>query len=175
MSLRSLLILKRLGRVILTSNAIRMIPFPNPTHMQLYGINHLSLSSNFLSEWSDIDAMSLWFPALETLSLSGNPLMGDPHPPPFTNSELTSPSHSFGMHARPLVIARIPSLLTLDGTTVRVHQVHLHGPAAHWLSDIGERTHRLGAFLHLPGLKIGCSITGRTMSNVPPMGLLVQK
>jgi len=118
MSLRSLLILKRLGRVILTSNAIRMIPFPNPTHMQLYGINHLSLSSNFLSEWSDIDAMSLWFPALETLSLSGNPLMGDPHPPPFTNSELTSPSHSFGMHARPLVIARIPSLLTLDGTTI---------------------------------------------------------
>ena len=175
MSLRRLLISKRLGRVILTSNAIHVIPFPNPTHMQLYGIKHLSLSSNFLSEWTDIDAVALWFPALETLSLSGNPLMGDAHPPLFTSLESTSPSRSFGMHSRPFVIARIPSLLTLDGTAVRVHQIRLGGPAAHWLSDIGERTHRLGAFLPLPGLKIGCSIAGRTVSNVSPMGYLVQK
>lgn len=107
-----------LGRVILTSNAIRVIPFPDPTHIQLYGIKHLSLSYNLLSEWTDIDAVSLWFPALETLSLSGNPLMGDAHPPLLTRSESTSPSHSFGIHSRPFVIARIPSLLTLDGTAI---------------------------------------------------------
>lgn len=111
-----------LGRVILTSNGIRVIPFPNPTHMQLYGIKHLSLSSNFLSEWTDIDAVSLWFPALETLSLSGNPLMGDAHPPLFTSLESTSPSHSLDLRSRPFVIARIPSLLTLDGTSISARE-----------------------------------------------------
>jgi Leucine-rich repeat (LRR) protein len=59
----------------LTANHIENItPFPDQ-NQQLQGLKHLSLSFNRLRFWPDVDALSLWCPALETLSLMGNPLV----------------------------------------------------------------------------------------------------
>lgn len=59
---------------MLTSNEFETIPFPEPGQQQLDGLKHLSLSSNRLKSWADIDALAAWCPALETLSLTENPL-----------------------------------------------------------------------------------------------------
>ncbi|KAF8163437.1 hypothetical protein B0H34DRAFT_649985 [Crassisporium funariophilum] len=92
-----------LQRIVLTSNRFDGIPFPNRSADQLPGVRHISLSDNQLRAWSDVDALSCWFPALETLAISGNPLVND--------TEL-------GNQSRPFIIARIPSLLTLDGAAI---------------------------------------------------------
>ncbi|KAF8205723.1 hypothetical protein K438DRAFT_1905308 [Mycena galopus ATCC 62051] len=41
------------------------------------GVKHLSLSSNRLASWDDIDALSAWCPGLNTLTLNSNPLFDD--------------------------------------------------------------------------------------------------
>ena len=66
--------LSSLQRIILTSNQIGTIPFPGRLEDPVLTIKYLSLSDNFLNAWSDIDALSCWFPKLETLTMSGNPL-----------------------------------------------------------------------------------------------------
>jgi len=122
-----------LQRIVLTSNRISVIPFPNRPENSLLSIKYLSLSNNLLSAWSDIDALSCWFPTLETLTLSGNPLANDT---------------GLGKHSRPFIIARIPSLLTLDGAAVS--DITQYG--RHWrkrVPDIFQRTYRFRAFLHV--------------------------
>ncbi|KAF8798138.1 RNI-like protein [Phlegmacium glaucopus] len=94
---------RSLQRIVLTSNRIGTIPFPNRPEDSVLSIKYLSLSNNLLSAWSDIDALSCWIPTLETLTMGGNPLTID--------TEL-------GKHSRPFIIARIPSLLTLDGAAI---------------------------------------------------------
>ncbi|KAJ3571055.1 hypothetical protein NP233_g3995 [Leucocoprinus birnbaumii] len=89
-----------LGRVILANNQIKSIP--SPVHQQgLLRLKHLSLSFNRLKLWSDIYALAVWAPLLESLTLIGNPIMTD---------------HS--QNARPLVIARLASLQMLDGAAI---------------------------------------------------------
>jgi hypothetical protein len=67
----------RLERVVLTSNCISTIPLPEVNQHQLYSLKHISLSFNNLNAWGDVDSLSFWCPALESLTLGGNPLMGD--------------------------------------------------------------------------------------------------
>jgi hypothetical protein len=69
-----IIIWSSLQRIVLTSNLIDAIPFPTGHEDPVLTIKYLSLSNNLLNAWSDIDALSCWFPALETLTMSGNPL-----------------------------------------------------------------------------------------------------
>ncbi|KDR81741.1 hypothetical protein GALMADRAFT_239919 [Galerina marginata CBS 339.88] len=94
---------KSLQRVVLTSNNIENIPFPESPSDCLHGLKYLSLSENRINSWEAIDALSCWLPSLETLMMTGNPLVND--------GEL-------GKQARPFLIARIPSLMTLDGASI---------------------------------------------------------
>lgn len=64
----------RLDRVILASNGIDVIPPLKENDAPLCNLTSLSLAQNNLSKWLDIDRLSLWCPALETLSLIGNPI-----------------------------------------------------------------------------------------------------
>ncbi|KAF5330813.1 hypothetical protein D9619_005494 [Psilocybe cf. subviscida] len=92
-----------LARVVLASNFIEAIPIPNDDSNFLPGLKYLSLSDNRLSEWGAIDALARWCPSLESMVIKGNPLVaGD----------------ESGKRTRPLVVARIPSLTTLDGASI---------------------------------------------------------
>lgn len=55
---------------------IESIPFPMPGD-SLLQVRRLSLSLNRLKSWSDIHALAAWAPSLESLILSGNPIMGE--------------------------------------------------------------------------------------------------
>ncbi|GLB34783.1 putative CAP_GLY [Lyophyllum shimeji] len=88
-----------LQRLMVTSNCIDTIPFPEDPQQGLRTVKHISLSYNKIDAWSNIDALSSWCPGLETLTMTGNPLTSQ-------------------VHSRPFTIARIPSLLALDGTTI---------------------------------------------------------
>lgn len=88
-----------LQRLILTSNCIGAIPFPEDPQQGLHTVKHISLSYNKIDTWSNVDALSSWCPRLETLTLTGNPL-------------------TIQMHSRPFTISRIPSLLVLDGAVI---------------------------------------------------------
>ncbi|PPQ98840.1 hypothetical protein CVT24_003394 [Panaeolus cyanescens] len=91
-----------LQRVVLTSNVIKAIPFPAASE-PLTSIKQVSLSMNDIGTWPSIDALSCWFPSLESLSFIGNPLSKD-----VDNMN----------YSRPFIIARIPSLLQLDGAFI---------------------------------------------------------
>ena len=102
----------------MSSNGLASIPFPDKPTLQLVGIRHLALSFNRLESWHDIDALVSWCPNLESLMLGGNPLAIG-----------TFFSASAGIHRyidtsesekllRPFAIAKIPSLKSLDGSTV---------------------------------------------------------
>ncbi|TFK42454.1 hypothetical protein BDQ12DRAFT_275920 [Crucibulum laeve] len=92
-----------LQRVILASNQIDTIPLLDSEQQQLTKLKHLALSDNDLHAWSSVDALSSWCPALETLTLCGNPILNDT---------------SVGINHRAFVVAKIPTLLTLDGTAI---------------------------------------------------------
>lgn len=68
-----------LQRVIMSSNQIEGIPPPEINQQSLHGLKHLSLSFNRLNAWSDVDALSIWCPDLQTLTLSANPLLIGEH------------------------------------------------------------------------------------------------
>ncbi|KAF9527024.1 hypothetical protein CPB83DRAFT_748494, partial [Crepidotus variabilis] len=94
-----------LQRLILTANNIESIPLllnqqRNDTFPSL---RYLFLSDNQISSWNSIDALSTWLPNLQSLSLSGNPLVHG-----IDNEK----------HARPFTIARVPNLVMLDGTSI---------------------------------------------------------
>ncbi|TDL24924.1 RNI-like protein [Rickenella mellea] len=92
-----------LRRVILASNMISAIPMPSQLEPNRY-ITHVGLSSNQVNSWSVLDALHAWLPHLESLTINDNPLV-DGH-------------GSF----RQLVIARIPSLLSLNATAISVKE-----------------------------------------------------
>ncbi|KAF5357752.1 hypothetical protein D9756_001444 [Leucocoprinus leucothites] len=89
-----------LTRVILANNQIKNIP-PSVLQQRLPQLKHLSLAFNRLRAWSDIHALAVWAPSLESLALIGNPIMTD---------------HS--QDIRPLVIARLATLQVLDGAAI---------------------------------------------------------
>ncbi|KAF7337954.1 Tubulin-specific chaperone E [Mycena venus] len=90
-----------LERVVLTSNKIDKIS--PPLIGQGLNIKHLSLSFNRLESWGDVDALSAWCPALNTLTLNGNPLFDDA---------------VLGRNSRQMTVARIPTLVALDAATI---------------------------------------------------------
>ncbi|KAG6877738.1 hypothetical protein C0993_004555 [Termitomyces sp. T159_Od127] len=85
-----------LQRLLLASNAINSVPSPGP-QQGLPALKHLSLLDNKIQAWSDIDALSSWCPALEGLTLRGNPLTAQIR------------------HSRPFTISKLPTLMILDG------------------------------------------------------------
>ncbi|KAI0672908.1 hypothetical protein C8Q78DRAFT_1187012 [Trametes maxima] len=112
--------LPALRRLVLTSNRIAHIPVPllsppaqggtdNPAAQgtsedsPVHRLRHIALAFNHIASWRDVDALPLWCPALESLTLSGNPLVEDP-------------VHK--AYARPYTISKIPSLKILDGATI---------------------------------------------------------
>ncbi|KAH9901505.1 hypothetical protein C8Q73DRAFT_678068 [Cubamyces lactineus] len=106
-AMRSLLGIRRL---VLTSNYIAGIssavrpPGGQRAEASPVGdLTHLALAFNRLTDWHDIDMLTLWCPQLESLTLAGNPLVEDPAHKP---------------HARSFTIAKIPSLKVLDGATI---------------------------------------------------------
>ncbi|EIN07095.1 RNI-like protein [Punctularia strigosozonata HHB-11173 SS5] len=92
-------------RLILTSNKLGNIPSQDTTdvHLRLSGIKHISLVSNRLTSWASIDALASWCPELESLSVAANPFLDDTF---------------LGRHSRQLIVAKIPSLRTLDASQV---------------------------------------------------------
>ncbi|EMD38216.1 hypothetical protein CERSUDRAFT_113365 [Gelatoporia subvermispora B] len=114
-----------LQRLVLTSNAIEEIGPPDGPQDALGSLKHLALSFNRLTRWRDIDALPLWCPQLQSLTLCGNPLAEGP---------------VTGKHARQFVIARIATLQRLDGASISAKEradselfylshVAQHGPA----------------------------------------------
>ncbi|KAI5119941.1 hypothetical protein M0805_002130 [Coniferiporia weirii] len=92
-----------LERLILTSNRIRRIT-PPALRSTTSNIKHIGLQDNYLSTWPDIDALNVWLPGLETLNMNGNPLV--------------SGSNDFRQQA----IARLPFLLSLNGTAISIKE-----------------------------------------------------
>jgi hypothetical protein len=64
-----------LQHLVLTSNVIETIPFPNEQNCSLSSIEYLSLSENRIASWLSLDALSIWIPNLKSLSIRGNPLL----------------------------------------------------------------------------------------------------
>jgi hypothetical protein len=65
-----------LQHLVLTSNVIETIPFPNEQQqISLSSIQYLSLSENRIASWPSFDALSIWMPNLKSLSIRGNPLL----------------------------------------------------------------------------------------------------
>ncbi|GAA5956603.1 hypothetical protein JCM21900_003617 [Sporobolomyces salmonicolor] len=131
-------VLPSLTTLILASNrfsSLVLLPPPSPSLVPaapppaLTTLRHLSLTSNLVSSWSDsIEALAAScetsFPALSSLRLAGNPLTGasdrarDNEP---SLAPLEAPSTGDDrtvLHTRLLTLARMPSLLELEGTVV---------------------------------------------------------
>ncbi|KAJ3822625.1 hypothetical protein F5880DRAFT_1613617 [Lentinula raphanica] len=94
---------KQLERLILTSNEIDSIPLPTDDSFVLKELKHISLSSNGIKRWNDLDALTKWSPSLTSLAIIGNPLVE---------------SGEDMRYSRPFIIARIPTLTILDSTAV---------------------------------------------------------
>ncbi|KAI6045604.1 hypothetical protein EDC04DRAFT_3053971 [Pisolithus marmoratus] len=103
----SLLEFVALRRLVLSRNGIRTIPSLGPGRSPLRSIHSLALSANRLNDWQDLDRLAQWCPGLESLNLAGNPLT--------ENGELAR-------HSRQFAIARIPTLLALDGTAISARE-----------------------------------------------------
>ncbi|KAL0577801.1 hypothetical protein V5O48_004168 [Marasmius crinis-equi] len=98
--------LSHLERIVLASNHITRIPSPEK-HQVNPVLKHISLLSNLLDSWKDIDALSLWFPGLLTLSITGNPLVE-------TSED--------ARYSRQFIIARVPTLAALDAAAVSTRE-----------------------------------------------------
>ncbi|KAL1732491.1 hypothetical protein EV714DRAFT_206804 [Schizophyllum commune] len=96
-------IICRLQRLTLAGNGIQSIPPCRDPSRALKSMQHLSLATNEINSWSDIDALHGWCPTLESLSLADNPIIADAKQ---------------ALHARLFVIARIPTLTQLDGSGI---------------------------------------------------------
>jgi Leucine-rich repeat (LRR) protein len=109
-----------LDRLVLTGNRIASISVPQQNDHLLPKLKSLFLSLNELNTWDSIDALSLWCPALETLTISGNPLAeGRPYTIFGSLYEVSiNPSGADGQHYRQFIVAKLPSLRVLDATQV---------------------------------------------------------
>ncbi|KAI0811010.1 hypothetical protein BC629DRAFT_1580180 [Irpex lacteus] len=61
-------------RVILSSNQLKTIA-PLEQAPAFHQLRHLSLTFNALDSWQSIDRLHLWCPSLESLTISGNPIV----------------------------------------------------------------------------------------------------
>ncbi|KAJ3889458.1 hypothetical protein GG344DRAFT_51574 [Lentinula edodes] len=122
----------QLERVILASNEIDFIPPPARNALALEKLKHISLSSNNLKSWNDLDALSIWCPSLTSLSVIGNPLVE-------SGEEIR--------YSRPFIIARLPALCTLDSTAVSAKE--RTDSELFYLSYISQRFS-----LHEPGFEM---------------------
>ncbi|KAI0282126.1 hypothetical protein BGY98DRAFT_955847 [Russula aff. rugulosa BPL654] len=96
----------KLVRLVLSSNSYESISVPTGHYVPLK-LTHLSLSLTRISEWSSVDSLNLWCPELESLTLNGTPLMEDPQ---------------VDRVWQQIVIARLPRLRFLDGTSISQRQ-----------------------------------------------------
>ncbi|GAA5968895.1 hypothetical protein JCM11641_000770 [Rhodosporidiobolus odoratus] len=139
--------LPSLSSLILSSNRFTSLSLPplfSATATALRKLRHLSLSDNLLSSWSTslnvlASSTPLVFPALTSLRVVGNPFScstttaNPPLPPPShlpvnnededkeqdpVTLEQTRQSALEALHTRLLVIARMPTLLDLEGTAI---------------------------------------------------------
>ncbi|KAI0690587.1 hypothetical protein BC835DRAFT_173148 [Cytidiella melzeri] len=112
-----------LERVVLSRNRVQRID-PLGATAPFDQLRYLSLTSNGLKSWTDIDQLHPWCPALESLSLVGNPLVEDPE---------------LGKHARQFVVAKIPTLVTMNAAAITprertdcelfyISYINQHGP-----------------------------------------------
>ncbi|GAA5867668.1 hypothetical protein JCM1840_006651 [Sporobolomyces johnsonii] len=130
-------VLPSLTTLVLTSNHFSSLALPPPPASPslapsaptpaLTKLRHLSLTSNLLSSWADsIEALAssceTSFPKLSSLRVAGNPLTGASSRDCSTDPALSPDSPSTGdrtaVHTRLLTLARMPSLLELEGTAV---------------------------------------------------------
>ncbi|TFY71866.1 hypothetical protein EVG20_g1128 [Dentipellis fragilis] len=76
---RALAPFTRLNRLILSTNPLSTIPTrdgsSNTDVQPLPQVKHLALLSAGISTWESVDALNSWLPGLESLSLSGTPLV----------------------------------------------------------------------------------------------------
>jgi hypothetical protein len=106
-----------MDRLVIASNRIESIPFPTSAEQCLPLLKHLSLSHNQINSWAAIDALAAWCPALESIAVAGNPLTGRVSPKQGDATDPVHLDHDYA-HSRPLIISKIPSLTTLEGTIV---------------------------------------------------------
>ncbi|KAH7923561.1 hypothetical protein BV22DRAFT_1092713 [Leucogyrophana mollusca] len=92
-----------LERLILSSNRIGNIPPLGSRSPPLHRLKGLVLSANQLKTWYDTDMLAQWFPRLEALSITDNPI-----------TEVSDEAR----YARQFVIAKIPTLTTLDSAAI---------------------------------------------------------
>ncbi|KAA1469385.1 hypothetical protein DENSPDRAFT_773147 [Dentipellis sp. KUC8613] len=108
---RALAPFTRLNRLILSTNPLSTVPSrdgsSNLEVQPLPQVKHLAFLSAGISTWASVDALNSWLPGLESLSLSGTPLVED---------------EQTGRTWRQFVIARVPSLRVLDSTPISPHQ-----------------------------------------------------
>lgn len=65
-----------LQRLILSSNRLTNIDeLANAQPSAIAQLKHLSLTVNSLADWQDLDHLRSWCPVLESLSITGNPLV----------------------------------------------------------------------------------------------------
>ncbi|KAI0076461.1 RNI-like protein [Panus rudis PR-1116 ss-1] len=118
---------RKLDRLLLSSNKLEEIdPLDDVAQSPIRHLKHLALSFNKLTEWIHIDRLAVWCPQLESLKLTGNPVSED--------SDLNK-------NVRQLVIARLPSLQTLDATPITTRErtdseiYYLSYITKHWPPD----------------------------------------
>ncbi|KAI6109640.1 hypothetical protein F5141DRAFT_1004120 [Pisolithus sp. B1] len=92
-----------LRRLVLSRNCIRIIPQLSLECSPIQSVQSLALSANRLDNWQDLDRLSQWCPRLESLNLAGNPL---------------TESNELARYSRQYAIAKIPTLLVLDGSAI---------------------------------------------------------
>ncbi|KAF9792846.1 hypothetical protein BJ322DRAFT_1153258 [Thelephora terrestris] len=89
--------------LVLSFNSIECIPSPPKSDTSVAGglahIKFLTLSSNNLRSWCDIDALAEHCPVLETLNITGNPIIDE-------------------KHSRAIFVAKLPALKSLNGGTI---------------------------------------------------------
>jgi len=91
-------------RLILASNYLTNIPGQGLEEPNgLFQLRHLALSHNGITSWSCIDALAVQCPKLESLSLTGNPLIEE-------------------QNSRAFVVARVGSLTSLNGAAITLKE-----------------------------------------------------
>lgn len=115
-----------LRHLIISENKIEDVPWPTTADLSRGPslLRTISLASNRIRSWSSLDALAAWFPYLEGFYGQDNPYLegwsrARPHSD-YLNVGFDFVEAQPGTLecARPLTIARFPSLITCDGSPV---------------------------------------------------------
>lgn len=114
--------------LVLSLNSIESIPSLPKSGDQtnalasggLAHIKSLALSSNNLRTWADINALADYCPVLETLNITGNPIIeGQSHSYVLIHRQCPHPHYGISeKHSRAILVAKLPALKSLNGGTV---------------------------------------------------------